>query len=157
DEPGYGARLASRQAISADGRRVLFTAGTSSLPRGGSASTPPAQLWLRDLSTKTTRLITRDVADASAAGQPVVGGAAAGSGALSADGNVVVGLGDPRSYASVPAGEVARPPAYLWRDLSAPAPSPARRVSGPYDADDPGCDPTAPYVPSLTAAGPCYG
>lgn len=73
-----GAQAAPAVALSADGASVAFTvlnASNLTTGVGGALSTPPSQVAVRDIRTKTTTLVT--VANASALeGQPVKGGGA---------------------------------------------------------------------------------
>ena len=98
-----GAQLWPNTAISADGRYVLFRSETvpSSLPDRLTPTTPPGQLFVRDLLAKTTTLITRTspghppeecgTSGTSAGGEPACG--ATGPATLSADGSTVAWVG----------------------------------------------------------------
>ena len=151
--------------LSADGRRVVFTTlGASDLPARATTATPRWQVWVRDLDADTTRLISRDVTDASAAGTPAQP-PAPGDGvvppvaALSADGTTVVWTAGEaqRQTPTLPGeGSLGARPSLLWRRLDR-GPVPARRVAGAADLDDPTCAPPFAYSPSTTATGPCYG
>jgi hypothetical protein len=150
-------------ALSADGRRAVFvTRGASDLP-AGVASTPPQQVWVRDLDARATRLISRTKTDPSTVGtpapQPAPGpGVKAPDVAISADGTKVVwtaGNAERQTPTLPRESAIGPPPAALWRDLDRIT-APARRVAGAADPEDPACDP-ASYVPSDTATGACYG
>lgn len=149
-------------ALSADGRRAVFvSAGASNLPDRTAPSTPPRQVWIRDLDRHATVLVTRDRTDPSAVGTPVAPETGAGvpEAALSADGSAVVWAGTGvRQQALFLTGEppTAGLPQLLWRDLGQPT-APARRVAGAADPDDPACDPASGFVDDGRRVGPCYG
>lgn len=152
-------------ALSADGRRAVFvTSGVSDLPASPAPTTPVQQVWVRDLDARTTRLISRDRNDGSAAGtpapQPAPGnGSQPPTAAISADGTKVVWTaGDAeRQTPTLPKeGPIGPKPSLLWRDLNA-IQAPSRRVAGAADPADPSCVDPAAYTPSNTATGPCYG
>lgn len=130
-------------ALSGDGRRVVFR--TVDGEAGGMA---PFQVFVRDLSTRRTRLVTHVRGEALT---PV--GGALGPAGISADGSTVVwtGRNAGQQATSVP-GESIDPQAfhYLWQREG----EETRRITGATDPDDPGC---AEYVPSDTLTGPCYG
>lgn len=151
--PGY--------ALSADGRRAVFvTTGTSDLPARGDETTPPRQVWVRDLDARTTRLVSRAKDDGSPDGTPSpVDASASPQVAISGDGTKAVwSTGDAQRQTRTLPGEPAFGSAQslVWRDLDRIT-APSRRVAGAADLDDPGCAPTTAFVPSETATGPCYG
>jgi hypothetical protein len=145
-------------AISADGRKVLFrTPEVSDLPARPTPDTPSGQLFVRDLDTHTTTLVTR-VASGAQAGDPA--GGAIGPQVLSGDGTTVAWTGARADLETefLP-GEPAPPaqPFYLWRRIADGPGAPTRRITGATDLDDPGCDHSFQYTPNSTATGPCYG
>jgi hypothetical protein len=154
-------------SLSDDGRTALFVTLTESdLPARPGTSTPAKQVWVRDLDRQQTRLVTRDDADPSDAGTPVPSfpeeprRVRTPRAVLSGDGGTVVWIANSadRQTRFLP-GEPVTPdqPHLLWRDLRAPRDTPARRVAGIADPDDPGCPADAVYVPDEQATGPCYG
>lgn len=153
-------------SLSADGRRAVFvTLGGSDLPARSTTSTPRWQVWLRDLDTRTTRLVSRDVGDGSLVGVPAEPPNALASGvvpptvAISADGGTVVWTaGEAQRQTPTLHGEgtLGTQPTLLWRRVDSPT-APARRVAGGADLDDSACDPAATYVPDSAATGACYG
>lgn len=165
-DPGIGSVAGSAFALSGDGRRAVFvTLGASDLPARSTASTPRWQVWLRDLDSRTTRLVSREVGDTSLAGTPAEPPVASAVGAtepvaaISADGSTVVWTAGEaqRQTPTLPGeGSLGATPSLLWRRLDALT-GPARRVAGAADLDDPACDPSTTYVPGTQASGPCYG
>lgn len=153
-----GSDVSPGAAISADGARVVFrTVETASdLPNRAIADTPGDQLLVRDRPARTTRLVTT----VRGSDPPRPAGGAKGPSRISADGSTVVW---PARNADVqtrflpgesPSSDVDY---YLWRRVDDGPGAAARRITGPADVDDPGCDRTAPFMPSQTATGPCYG
>jgi hypothetical protein len=139
-------------AISADGSRVVFRTQTASdlASAAGTTTTPAGALFVRDLRTKTTTLMTRNQAD----GSPVGG---AGPAVISGDGSTVVWAGTNAVSQTrfVPGEHVDDSVAYyLWRRLDG---SVTRRITGLADPDDPNCTAAAPVTTSGIATGPCYG
>ena len=153
-EPGRdpGAEVTAAAAISADGQRILFrTPAPSDLAGPG---TPADQLFLRDRAARSTRLLTRD----RSTGDPAGGADAAA--VLSADGSTAVWVGKrARSVTEFLPGEPfdEEDRYYLWLRIADGPGAPVRRITGTIDLDDPACDHAAAFVPSSTAAGPCYG
>jgi hypothetical protein len=150
-----GAEVSPGAAISADGRKVVFrAAATSDLPDHASADVPAGQLFVRDLDTMTTTLVTRNKDDGTPAGGAV------GPSTLSGDGTAVAW-----SAQNAPAqalfldGESQSPGLvyFLWRRVADGPSAPTRRLTGPVDVDDPGCDLSSTVSPVTTAQGPCYG
>lgn len=159
DFPGRnpGADVTRGTSISGDGRLVVFRTSqtvTSDLPDRPAADTPELQLFIRDRTAKTTRLITRD----GTTGDPV--GGALGPFGLSGDGSTVIWTGR-NAAAQVPflTDEVINPATaqFLWRRIADGPAASTRRVIGPSDPDDPACPPGQPYVDNPLAGGPCYG
>lgn len=154
-----GAQLWPNTAISADGRYVLFRSAEvpSSLPEGATPSTQPGQLFVRDLTAKTTTLVTRKKKGEPEEGGPA--GGAEGPAALSADGLTVAWVGrDAPEQTTFLAGEDLDEtlPYYLWRRWQEPG-ALTRRVTGVADPEDPGCPPGSSIKNEATATGPCYG
>jgi hypothetical protein len=158
-----GVQLWPNTAISANGRYVLFRSAEvpSSLPAGSIPSTPPGQLFVRDMLEKTTTLVTR-----KKKGEPEEGGAAggaAGPATISADGSTVswVGSHAPEQTVFLPGEEYELhedpTPYYLWRRWSEPNAA-TRRITGIADPEDPECPPGGSVNSGdPTATGPCYG
>jgi Tol biopolymer transport system component len=154
-----GAQLWPNTAISADGRYVLFRSAEvlSNLPEGATPSTQPGQLFVRDLTAKTTTLVTRKKKGEPEEGGPA--GGAEGPASLSADGSTVAWVGrDAPEQTTFLAGEDLDEtlPYYLWRRWQEPGAS-TRRVTGVADPEDPGCPPGSSIKNEATATGPCYG
>jgi hypothetical protein len=147
-----GSTVFADAAISADGTRVVFrTQAASDLASAaGTTTTPAGALFVRDLRTKTTTLMTRNQTD----GSPVGG---AGPAVISGDGSTVVWAGtNAVSQTRFVAGEhvddlVAY---YLWRRLDGTV---TRRITGLADPDDPNCTAATPVTTNPLATGPCYG
>ena len=156
-EGGGSIALPSGSALSADGRKVVFsTQAQSSLPAGG-AGTPAGQVFVRDLDRRTTTLVTVGLD-----GTPAGGGNAFAGLALSADGMTVVWNGrEVRRQTEVLEGETQDPAhlELLWRR---PGPgATTRRVADAADPEDPGCPPggaiTRPTDRSTPPSSPCDG
>lgn len=158
DRPGVnpGSEITARSAISADGRKVVFKTVdvASDLPAEPDVTTPGQQVFVRDLDTGTTHLVTREQTSGSPAG------GALGAAVLSADGTTVawVGRNAPTQTPFV-TGEGANPAFeyYLWQRIADGPNAPTRRVTGFVDPEDPGCTPGAAVIDSPTLLGPCYG
>jgi hypothetical protein len=151
-----GSEVWSGSSISANGRYVLFRTAElpSSLPEGSTPTTPPDQLFVRDLQEKTTTLVT-----AKAEGVGPAGGAD-GPASISADGSTVAWLGfhAPAQTVFLP-GETAEEesgPYYMWRRWQEPA-AKTRRITGISDPEDPECKPGEGVTQNPVAQGPCYG
>lgn len=157
-------------SISSDGRYVVFrtTESKSDLPDHAAVDTPPGQLFVRDLQTRTTVLLTRKATSATyPSGDPASSpegpptGPATGPATISADGSTV-------SWVSADAPEQTRflrgentsaaEPYYLWRRWQE-AGAVTRRITGIADPDDPACDEAHEAVnpADKSASGPCYG
>jgi Tol biopolymer transport system component len=161
EEPG--AEVWSNTSISADGRYVLFrtTESASDLPDGASPSTPPLQLFVRDLQAKSTTLVTADKLTGGPVGSQSEPLGAIGPASISADGSTVVWVstGAPSQTVFIKnETEDAKEPYYLWRRWREPA-SRTRRITGIADPEDPECHGQEEVNPSERAAatGPCYG
>jgi Tol biopolymer transport system component len=153
---GDGARTGTRgYGISDDGATVVFsTSATSNLPGGGAADVPAGQVFVRDLATQRTELVTQ----ATAGGGPVPRGRVVDpQPVLSGDGSTVA-WADPDAGAQTRLlpGEPGPVVAYLWRDLRAAVPT-TRRIAGASDLDDPACASDTPFVSGPAASGPCDG
>ncbi len=161
-----GAEVTRGAAISADGRRVVFrTDAGSDLPAAPGLETPAGQLFVRDLQSKTTQLITstRDPVSGQMTGEPAGGAVGA---AISADGTTVAWTGtNAPAQTRFLAGENkdAGFSYYLWRRIADGAGAPTRRITGLADPDDPVCRAAEEANPGMstnfdaTSTGPCYG
>jgi Tol biopolymer transport system component len=154
-----GAETTPGTSLSADGTKVLFRTGvTSDLPGAPGVTTPSGQLFVRELTTGKTTLVTRKMADGSPAG-----GALGQPATLSADGTTVVWPGLNASQQTrfllheTPNDQISR--YYLWRRIADGPDAPTRRITGAVDLDDPGCSPAEQdaWTDSPSASGPCYG
>jgi Tol biopolymer transport system component len=150
-----GAEVWPNTAISANGQYVAFRSAElpSSLPDSSTPTTPPGQLFVRDLLNRTTTLLTRS----STTGEPV--GGANGPATISADGSTVtwVGADAPAQTRFLPGESLDESiPYYLWRRWEQP-PSPTRRITGIADPEDPACKEGEGVTQNPTTVGPCYG
>lgn len=158
DRPGVnlGTEITPRQAISADGRHVVFRSSDvrTDLPAGGELVTPGNQLFVRDRAAGTTTLVSRD----RLTGEPA--GGAIGGASISADGTTVAWAGReaPRQTVMLP-GEGADPVLdyYLWRRVADGDAAVTRRITGFGDPADPACPGTLTITENPLAGGPCYG
>jgi hypothetical protein len=165
-----GAEVWPNTSISADGRYVVFrtTELESNLPDRASIDTPPEQLFVRDLQSKTTTLISRTTVgrepalkcgtgDTTVGGEPACG--AIGPATISGDGSTVawVSTNAPTQTAFLPGeSENTSEPYYLWQRWEEPA-TRTRRITGIADPEDPECHAGEGVTLSQTAEGPCYG
>lgn len=155
-----GADVWPNISISGDGRYVLFRSDelASNLPGGGGVNTQPGQLFVRDLVTGTTTLVTAaDGANGTLSGAPE--GGAEGPASISADGSTVawVGHNAPEQTRFLPGESLDdTPDYYLWRRWSTPGAG-TRRITGIADPDDASCPPGGSVTADATASGPCYG
>lgn len=150
-----GSEVWPNTAVSANGQYVLFRSAElpSSLPEGSSPTTPPDQLFVRNVQAKTTTLVTVK----SEGGGPA--GGANGPASISADGSTVAWLGSraPSQTVFLPGEDLDESlPYYMWRRWSE-AGSPTRRVTGIADPEDPECKPGEGVTQNPTTLGPCYG
>ena len=141
-------------AISADGDRIVFRTVelASDLPDHAAVDVPGGQVLVRDVASRTTRLLTHR------AGEGTPAGGALGPAVVSADGSTVawVGSSAPAQTAFLP-GEQLDPTTnfYLYRRLDDPDER-TRRITGIADLDDQACDGSA-VGSDPQATGPCYG
>lgn len=154
-----GADVWPNTSISANGRYVVFrTPETESdLPDHLVVNTPKENLFVRDLSAKTTTLIS-----SQKKGEPEEGkaaGGAVGPTTISGDGSTIawVATNAPAQtrFLSGESLDVGQP-YYLWRRWQE-AGSVTRRVTGLADPDDPACQLNEEVTQDPTATGPCYG
>lgn len=161
-----GADVTRGVAISADGTKVAFrTEAPSDLPARPGTDTPAGQIFVRDLSAKTTTLVTlaRDPLTGATTTDPAGGALNA---ALSADGSTVAWTGSnaPAQTRFVP-GENTDPSFhyYLWRRVADGPSAPTRRITGLSDPDDPACAKLLADNPGISfnfdqiSTGPCFG
>jgi len=161
-----GAEVSRGVAISADGQRVAFrTEAPSDLPASATTDTPAGQIFVRDLASHSTTLVTavREPGTGQMTGQPAGGGLGA---AISADGTTVAWTGDnAAAQTRMLGGEPtsASEDYYLWRRIADGAGAPTRRITGIADPDDPACAAMEAANPGMTTSfnqtstGPCYG
>lgn len=161
-----GAELSPGVAISADGTRVAFrTEGESDLPARPAADTPAGQIFLRDLTTQQTTLITavRNAGTGAMTAEPAGGALGA---VLSADGGTVAWTGRQAAAQTRFLGGENTDPSfnyYLWRRAPFGAAEETRRITGLADPDDPVCRQMEEANPGMTtvfspgATGPCLG
>jgi hypothetical protein len=161
-----GAEASLGVAISADGTKVAFVTGAESdLPARPGVDTPAGQIFLRNLTSSQTTLVTtiRNPATGSMTSDPAGGALGA---ALSADGTTVAWTGQRAAEQTrFLNGENADPffNYYLWRRAPFGAGEETRRVTGLADPDDPACRQMEEADPGMTtvfnpgATGPCLG
>lgn len=143
-------------ALSADGRSVVFRTVevSSDLPDRGAADTPGYNVFVRNLDTKATRLVST----VTAGGGPA--GGAFGPAVISGDGTTVAWVGQ-NAPAQTPflSGEFqdGLTSYFLWKRIANGPAAPTRRITGAVDLDDPGCPPNGSITTDPTATGPCYG
>jgi hypothetical protein len=155
-----GADVTRGVAISADGQRVVFrTEAPSDLPATVSATVPAGQVFVRDLATQTTTLVSekRDPGSGHMTSEPAGGAIGAG---ISADGTTVGWTGK-NAAQQTPflngENEESTFTYYLWRRIADGPDAPTRRVTGLADPDDPACNPTEFHFFDGVTTGPCYG
>ena len=161
-----GAELSPGVAISADGNRVAFrTEAASDLPARPASDAGAGQILVRDLSARTTTLVSAArVGESELMGtEPAGGGLGA---ALSADGTTVAWTGrNAAAQTRLLGGENTDPSFnyYLWRRAPFGPEQPTRRVTGLADPDDQVCrqleaaNPGMATVFDPAATGPCFG
>ena len=159
DRPGRnaGAEVTAGRAISADGRRVVFaTREAGNLPSGGPATVEAGQLFVRDLATQATTLVTRDKNTGAPAGGAIAAATISGGG-----GAVVWVARRAAAQTALLNGENADADVeyFLYRRLDQGPSAPTRRITGIADIDDPGCSPGATVIDDWEGVrqGPCYG
>jgi hypothetical protein len=161
-----GAEVSPGVAISADGTRVAFrTEASSDLPAQPSAETAAGQIFVRDLSTQRTTLVTaaRDPGSGEMKSEPAGGGLGA---ALSADGTTVAWTGRRAADQTRFLGGENNDPSfnyYLWRRAPFGPGETTRRITGLADPDDPVCRQLEEENPGMETIfnpggnGPCFG
>jgi Tol biopolymer transport system component len=161
-----GASTSRGVAISADGQRVVFrTEAPSDLPARAATDAPSGQIFVRDLSTQNTILVTatRDASTEQMTEQPAGGAVGA---AISADGSTVAWTGNNAAAQTRFLGGENTDPTfyyYLWRRAPFGSSDPTRRITGLADPDDPVCRKLEEDNPGMTttfdstSTGPCYG
>jgi hypothetical protein len=161
-----GAEVSPGVAISADGSRVAFrTEAASDLPAQPGTDTPADQIFVRDLETLRTTLVTavRDPGTESMKGEPAGGALGA---ALSADGTTVAWTGRRAADQTRFLGGENTDPSfnyYLWRRAPFGSTEATRRITGLSDPDDPVCrqleeaNPGMETVFNPGGSGPCFG
>ncbi len=151
-----GADVTPEAALTADGRKVVFvTRAASDLPAAELPTTPAGQLFVRDLSARTTTLVTRTTVDGNPAGGASTSGAFA---VISADGSTVAWEGQNAGLQTrLQPGEIADAVYYMWRRVADGPTAQTRRITGAADVDDPGCAETDQWINDENASGPCYG
>ncbi|HSS38002.1 MAG TPA: hypothetical protein VLT58_04475 [Polyangia bacterium] len=161
-----GADVSPGVAISADGTRIAFrTEAESDLPAQPSADTPAGQVFVRDLTTQRTTLVTAARNPGDGLMTATAAGGALGA-ALSADGTTVAWTGrQAAEQTRFLAGE--NPDStfnyYLWRRAPFGPGEPTRRITGISDPDDPVCRQLEADNPGMVTIfnpnlnGPCYG
>jgi Tol biopolymer transport system component len=155
-----GADVWPNSSISADGRYVVFrtTELASNLPDHAALDTPPRQLFVRDVLSHTTRLLSRDTTTVTyASGDPA--GGVSGPATISSDGSTVAWVAtNAPAQTRFLSGESLDPsqPYYLWKRWRE-AQAPIRRVTGLADPDDPACPAGGEVTQNPQALGPCYG
>jgi hypothetical protein len=161
-----GAEVSRGVAISADGQRVAFrTEAPTDLPASAAVDVPAGQVFVRNLATHRTTLVTaaRDAETGQMTSQPAGGARGA---AISGDGTTVAWTGsNAAAQTRMLAGEptAASEDYYLWRRVADGPNAPTRRITGIADPDDPVCAALEANNPGMTtnfnqtSTGPCYG
>lgn len=161
-----GASASRGVAISADGQRIAFrTEAASDLPGQPATETPAGQIFVRDLSSQSTTLVTatREASTNQMTGQPAGGSIGA---AISANGTTVAWTGNNAAAQTRFLGGENTDPSfyyYLWRRAPFGAAQPTRRISGLSDPDDLTCRQLEEENPGMTttfdstSTGPCFG
>lgn len=165
DVPVYGTGASAGiaavgAALSADGTKVLFTAGPSDLPAGG-GPTPAdqTQLFVRDVPSQRTTLVTarRDLATGAMTDLPA--GQGVPDAQLSADGTTALWTApDASTLARIVAGTPEERPSLVVRRIGDGPAAPAQRVAGIDDPRDPACR-SGGSISSVSGplASPCDG
>ena len=158
DRPGRnaGADVSLARAISADGRLVVFrTSAASDLPARVGTGTPSDQVFVRDRTSKTTKLMTRS----KVSGDPTEASLVV-SAVISSDGSTVLWIG--RAAPSQTdflngEGSNATVEHLLLRRIADDEGAPTRRITGISDLDDPLCAAGSTIIDDPARTGPCYG
>jgi hypothetical protein len=152
-----GADVWPGAAISSDGRKVVFSSVevNSDLPAASGTTTPPYQVFVRDLDAHSTRLVSHNLGHPE---QPA--GGSDGPAGISGDGSTVVWTSfnapaQTKFFSGEPQASFFN--YYLWQRIGDGPSAATRRVTGAVDPDDPACAPDAVVQPSQTNTGPCYG
>ena len=155
-----GADVWPNTAISADGRYVVFRTPelASNLPDHAAVDTPAGNLFVRDLSAKTTMLLSRDSTSVTyPSGDPA--GGVTGPATISADGSTVswVATNAPAQTRFLSGESLdSSQPYYLWRRWREPGAG-TRRITGIADPDDAACPLNGEVTLSPIETGPCFG
>ena len=161
-----GAEASPGVAISADGTKVVFrTEAGSDLPAQAALETPAGQVFLRDLTTQRTTLVTsaRDSGTGLMTANPAGGALGA---ALSSDGSTVAWTGQRAPEQTRFLGGENQDPFfnyYLWRRAPFAPTDQTRRITGLADPDDPVCrqmeaeNPGMVTIFDANSNGPCFG
>lgn len=158
DRPGrnVGADVSLASAISADGRLVVFKTGAASdLPAQVGTDTPSGQVFVRDRTSKTTKLMTRS----KVSGAPTEGSLVA-SAVISADGSTILWIGRAAPIQTdflSGEGSNSNVEYLLLRRIADGDGAPTRRITGISDLDDPLCSAGSTIVDDPARTGPCYG
>ena len=158
DRPGRnaGADVSLASAISADGRLVVFkTNAASDLPAQAGTATPSDQVFVRDRTSQTTKLMTRS----KLSGEPTDGSLVV-SAVISADGSTILWIGRAAPIQTdFLSGEGANSSVehLLLRRIADGDGAPTRRITGISDLDDPLCPAGSTIVDDPARIGPCYG
>ena len=130
----------------------------SDLPDQTTVETPKEQLFVRNLQTKTTTLISVEKKGEPDEGGPA--GGAIGPATISADGSTVawVSMNAPEQTVFLSGEDPSRTTGYyLWRHWQEPGAT-TRRITGIADPEDPECPSEgAIEAANHTITGPCYG
>ncbi len=126
----------------------------SDLPDQASVETPKEQLFVRDLQTQTTTLLSHDMGSSEPAGGAV------GPATISADGSTVawVSMNAPEQTVFFSGEDPSKTTAYyLWRRWQEPG-AKTRRITGIADPEDPECSSQGSVeAANHVISGPCYG
>jgi Tol biopolymer transport system component len=149
-----GAEIWPSTSISADGSKVVFRVPevTSNLPVG-TAVVQPEQLFVRDVPSQTTTLVSHDLNNSGEAA-----GGAVGPVSISGDGTTVswAATNAPAQTRFLPGESLnASQPYYLWQRWAESGVT--RRITGLVDPDDPACPEGESITQNPFASGPCYG
>ena len=156
-----GSQVWPGTAISGDGRYVAFRTLTwsSDLPSETTPDTPGGQVFVRDLITQHTYLLTQtsQTSGATALGSPA--GGALGPLVISADGSTVSWIGNNAPAQTVFLNGEAidtRTRFYLLRRWQEPNAT-TMRITGVADPTNPSCPPNGSVSTSVFSTAPCDG